>query len=245
MKSILLAVSLVLGLNTLTFAKSPEAPVAVKAANNASALKKLRLLANKGDSDAQYNLGVMYETGDGVPQDYTQAMAWYLKAAEQGEVSAQSNLGVMYQKARGVPQDYKQAVYWYRKAAEQGDATAQYNLGVMYDRGWGVLQDYTQAIGWYRKAVDQGDADAQLNLGVFYEYGKGVPKIYAVAYALYTLSATDDMDAEHYAIKYIKDIAKKMSAKEIKEAQSLTQEMLKPKNVLKAMDKYVKNLGAS
>ena len=78
---------------------------------------------------AQYNLGLMYDNGQGVPQDYKQAVKWYTKAAEQGDANAQYSLGYMYANGQGVPQDYKQAVMWFTKAAEQGDADAQYNLG--------------------------------------------------------------------------------------------------------------------
>ena len=79
-------------------------------------------LAEKGDAEAQNNLGVMYDKGEGVPQDYKEAVKWYRLAAEQGDASSQYNLGVMYDNGQGVPQDYKEAVKWYRFAAEQGDA---------------------------------------------------------------------------------------------------------------------------
>ena len=59
---------------------------------------------------AQYNLGVMYAQGQGVPQNYKQAVYWYKKSANQGDAFAQSNLGLMYAQGQGLPQDYKQAV---------------------------------------------------------------------------------------------------------------------------------------
>ncbi len=76
--------------------------------------------AEQGDAAAQYNLGLMYDVGTGVPQDYKKALIWYTKAAEQGYVWAQYNLGLMYAEGKGVPEDYKQALIWYTKAAEQG-----------------------------------------------------------------------------------------------------------------------------
>ena len=72
------------------------------------------------DAEAQNNLGYAYEKGEGVEQDYAQAVFWYRKAAEQGYAMAQNNMGIMYDNGRGVDQDYDQAVNWYRKAAEQG-----------------------------------------------------------------------------------------------------------------------------
>ena len=92
----------------------------------------LHVAAELGNAWAQNNLGVMYQNGEGVPQDDAEAVRWYRLAAEQGDADAQNNLGVMYQNGEGVPQDDAEAVRWYRLAAEQGDAWAQNNLGVMY-----------------------------------------------------------------------------------------------------------------
>ncbi len=87
--------------------------------------------AEQGDAVAQLILGLMYESGRGVPQHDRQAAAWFRKAAEQGHADAQVKLGRMYEEARGVPQDYSQAMAWYRKAAEQGQDVAQFLLGTM------------------------------------------------------------------------------------------------------------------
>ena len=70
----------------------------------------LRQAAEQGDGDAQYNIGVKYHDGDGVPQDYAEAVKWYRLAADQGEARAQHNLGMMYYKGEGVPQDVVEAV---------------------------------------------------------------------------------------------------------------------------------------
>jgi hypothetical protein len=87
-----------------------------------------RKAADQGYAAAQSNLGIMYERGQGVPQDYTQAVDWYRKAADRGNAVAQNNLGIMYEEGLGVPQDHTQAVEWYRKAADQGSTTARENL---------------------------------------------------------------------------------------------------------------------
>jgi TPR repeat protein len=55
----------------------------------------------------------MYEYGQGVPQDYAEAVKWFRKAADQGYASALSNLGRMYTWRRGVPQDYVVAHMWF------------------------------------------------------------------------------------------------------------------------------------
>ncbi len=65
----------------------------------------------------QFNLGSMYDKGEGVPQDYKEAARWYRAAAEQGHANAQLYLGGMYQRRQGVPQDYVQAHMWFNLAA--------------------------------------------------------------------------------------------------------------------------------
>ena len=100
----------------------------------ATALEEWMPLAKEGNSNAQFNIGLMYFKGRGVPQDYQETMRWYRLAAEQGFAQAQYNLGVMYVKGQGVPKDYKEAERWYRLAAEQGYKQAQYLLGMLYER---------------------------------------------------------------------------------------------------------------
>ncbi|MEZ7685893.1 tetratricopeptide repeat protein, partial [Neisseria flavescens] len=67
------------------------------------------------------NLGLMYANGQGVRQDYTQAVQWCRRAAEQGHAGAQFNLGVMYAEGRGVRQDLALAQEWFGKACQNGD----------------------------------------------------------------------------------------------------------------------------
>ena len=108
------------------------------------------------DTEAQYNLGVVYAKGEGIPRDHAEAVRWYRKAARQGFVRAQNNLGFMHANGEGIPRDYTEAVFWYRKAAEQGDALAQANLGFMYANGEGVPKDKVQAYAWISMAAAQG-----------------------------------------------------------------------------------------
>lgn len=118
--------------------------------------------AEKGDVQAQYSLGVMYVKGDGVSQDYAEAVTWFRKAAEKGNANAQSGLGSMYADGLGVTQSYAEAVKWYRKAAEQGLVFAQFRLAYLYAQGDGVTNDEVEAVKWFRRAAEQGDAAAQL-----------------------------------------------------------------------------------
>jgi TPR repeat protein len=126
-----------------------------------TAFKEWQSLAEESEALAQYNLGVMYDKGQGVPQDDGQAADWYRRAAAQGDAGAQSQLGGLYSLGQGVPQDYAQAREWFLKAAEQGNADAQFSLGLFYTQGWGVPQDYVQAHMWLNLAAAQGNKDAE------------------------------------------------------------------------------------
>ena len=119
-------------------------------------MKWHRLAAAQGHAGGQFNVGVMYKRGLGVPQDYAEALKWYRLAAEQGLAKAQANVGTMYFDGVGVQQDYAEALKWGRLAAAQGYATAQANLGVMYATGRGVSEDYVLAYMWFDLAANQG-----------------------------------------------------------------------------------------
>lgn len=116
--------------------------------------------ASQGDAEAQFNLGMQYYKGEGVPQSHLGAAKWWRKAAEQGHAEAQCNLGSLYYNGEGVPQSYTEAVSWYAKAAEQECAEAQYLLGISYLKGTGVSQDKDEGIVWLQKAASHGNAAA-------------------------------------------------------------------------------------
>ena len=83
-------------------------------------LKLLMANADKGDAQAQFNLGLLYQRGDGVPKDYGKAVSWYRKSAEQGDPFGQLYFGICYAQGWGVVRDYGEAAKWYRLSAEQG-----------------------------------------------------------------------------------------------------------------------------
>ena len=114
-------------------------------------------MAEQGYAGAQFNLGVMYENGDGIKQDDFEAVKWYRKAAEQGYANAQSNLGAAYSAGRVVRQDDVEAVKWFKKAAENGSQNGQFKLGLSYLIGRGIQKDRTLAKEWLGKACDNGD----------------------------------------------------------------------------------------
>ena len=87
--------------------------------------------ANQGDAYAQFNLGVMYANGEGVPENDAEAVKWYRKAAEQGNASGQSNLGFMYVTGKGVPENNIRAYVWWSMAKTQGNAGAAVNIDML------------------------------------------------------------------------------------------------------------------
>ena len=115
------------------------------------ALRHFVPLAEKGDPKAQFYLGLMYDNGQGLPQDFAKSFNWWLKAAEQDN------------KGQSVPQYCAKSVIWYRKAAEQGIAPAQHNLGVAYYNGKCVTQDFLLAYIWLSVAATNGDRFASEN----------------------------------------------------------------------------------
>lgn len=116
-------------------------------------LQNLRNMAEAGDAESQYNLGMAYHAGNrGVPEDLNLAFKWYSSAAQKGHISATAALGHMYQQGLGVGKNVPEALKWYLKAAEQGDSHAAYELGMMYNFGHGVLIDYVEAYAWFLAA---------------------------------------------------------------------------------------------
>ena len=100
--------------------ETPDAQTTESAQGNS--IEALRTRANAWDAGAQYNLGLMYDNGEGVPQDDVEAVAWYRRAAEQGRAGAQVEFGLMYGRGRGVPQDYVEAYKWLNLAMTYTDA---------------------------------------------------------------------------------------------------------------------------
>lgn len=138
--------------------------------------QQLKQMANEGNVEAEYVVGMCYYSGEGVTQSYTEAVKWYHMAAVHGNVNAQYDLACCYHTGEGVSQSHTEAVRWFRKAAEQGDVKAQYNLACCYSEGEGVPQSHAEAARWFREAAIQGLAEAQYSLGRRYQVGEGVTK---------------------------------------------------------------------
>lgn len=165
--------------------------------NAVEAFKWFELAAKRENSNAQYQLGKLYHTGDGVEQNHKEAFYWYKKAAEHGHAEAvlivrqelqdaDYQKGKLYYTGNGVEQNYEEAVLWYKKAADGGHAEAQNALGGAYVNGDGVEPDYSIALHWFKKAASQGHRRALFNLGILYWDGKGVEADIIKSMAYYT-----------------------------------------------------------
>jgi TPR repeat protein len=157
----------------------------------ATALRQWRPLAERGDANCEYNLGLLYAGGKGVPRDYSQAQEWYEKAAKQGVAAAQYNLGVMYANGEGVAKDPEAARKWFLQAAEKGIPSAQLALGRLYADPGVSFHNAFEAQDWYRKAAAQGVAAAAFDLGLMYDDGQGVEQDYALAVQWYRKAADE------------------------------------------------------
>ena len=126
--------------------RSPSLPAGV------TDLASLRKVAEQGDPAAQFSLGARYATGEGVTQDYTEAVRWFTQAAEQGHILAQATLGAYYWAGRGVPQDLTKAYYWSVLAQAGGDQASKYRVAVLTSRmsRGQVVAAQQQADDWLR-----------------------------------------------------------------------------------------------
>jgi len=211
-----------------------DADAAAQRGDYATALQLRRPLAEQGDAQAQFRLGIMYDSGTGVPQDHVEARKWYREAAEQGYALAQFYLGKSYTDP-GALQDYSEAVKWYHKASQQGNALAQYELGLMYEAGMGVAPDYTESAKWYRKAAEQGEAAAQYSLGILYIEGHGVTQDYVQAHLWLNLASRKDYiserDGKYVTAAHSRDeLEKKMTPIQRGQAQKLAFQWKPKKN---------------
>jgi TPR repeat protein len=143
----------------------PHAGESVISANGTSLpdFPDLRREAEKGDAEAQYQLGERYyDERARDPAKDAEAQKWLRLAAAQGNGKAEDRLGWIYYHGNGVPQDYVEAANWYRRGAEHGNLDAMTRLGNMYRKGEGVQRDLDEARRWTNKASEIGTRPARI-----------------------------------------------------------------------------------
>jgi TPR repeat protein len=127
----------------------------------AAALAEWQDIAEAGDTNARYGMGLLYGNGFGVDMNDELALKFYGLAAAGGHAEAQYNLGVMHQNGWGVPLNEEEGLKWFRLAAEQGITGAQMSLGRFYAMDFADSYDPVEAYKWFALAAKLGDYEAK------------------------------------------------------------------------------------
>ena len=193
--------------------------------------------AGQGNSNAQFDIGSMYQNGRGVSPSRSKAIEWYNKAATQdnekavnrlnllqaneerfskelasagnGDQESQYKLGNMYTEGIGTNIDLAKAADAFERSASQGYVKAEYKLGLIYYEGTGVRASKKIAYKWFKQAADKGYAAAQYYLGKMYASGSGVKRDYATSLEWYTKAVDGGFNQ---ARSEMIDVSEKMNA---------------------------------
>ncbi|SMP87826.1 hypothetical protein SAMN06314019_1036 [Epsilonproteobacteria bacterium SCGC AD-311-C15] len=158
---------------------------------NASATDEQRKLfeenCNDGKSISCYNMGLMYEHGDGVDKDNEKALSFYIKACDKNYFTSCSKAAVLYEEGQGIKKDMKEAFKLYTKACGGEDGFGCHNVAVYYSK------KETQAmknisLGLYDKACDNGYAPSCIYLGRMYRDSKSLTHDYQMAKEKFNLA---------------------------------------------------------
>lgn len=182
-------------------------------------LRLLRLAAEQGYADAQYELAQAWHAQ---LSSRTQAIALFESAANQGHVRAQVKLGELCKAGEaGVAPTtnrhphhaphLQRAFEWFGRAAAQGNTEGLFESGQMHAQGLGTKQDFEAAAGCYLQAASRGHAKAAFNLGFLHAHGQGVEQDYARAYQWYRIS---ELEGHAPGRQSAALAAKKLSAEE-------------------------------
>ena len=192
---------------------------ACTARDDSPLVRQIRHLAESGDADSQYKLGLRYTNGYGVDQHYETAAQWFARAADQDHAAAQYMLGIAYYTGRGVGQDHRVGVGLFQKAADRGHARAQYQLGDAFANGRGVSREPAWATRWFGQAALGGHAEAQFALGVAFAAGIGLP-VDTVEAARWLAKAGASGHRE--AVNVHRTVVSRMTAEETAKAERLS-----------------------
>lgn len=195
-----------------------EGEAAIAEENYEEAYKLFSVAAKKGEADAEYGMGVLYNEGWAVDKDSAKAFSWFQKAALQNHPPAQYSVGNAYFKGFGVETNIPEAEIWWDIAARNGYSQAQFNLGMLLFNSNGPDEAKEQGIAWTRAAAKQGVvwADKQLaaideptdyTLITFdqsREPARSEARITTLQPNLYTIHLTSTKSLDH-AIEFIQD----------------------------------------
>jgi TPR repeat protein len=176
------------------------------------------------DGEACRRIGQMYQAGDELPKDLTQALRWYRRAGDSGDAEANVRVaGILLSQGRSKTQDeYEEARTRCEKASEQYSQGA-YCVALIYKRGLGVAADPVQTVKWLSRAVDLGDARPTLDLANAFWKGDGVRPNLVTAYMWVWIASNSKVPGSEVQEEAIR---KQMTAKEITRAKQKAFEWL-------------------
>jgi TPR repeat protein len=184
-------------------------------ANEADTFNAMVALANKGDAEAQYHVGMMYNNGIGTQQDPRRAFEWFQKSTASNDPLGAYKLGCYYagQFAGVVPSDSNEALKYKLIAAKAGYALAQHDVAILYDR----QGNPEAALKWWKMAGDQGYPPSLYSLSMSYSAGKAAPRDLSLSYAYFKLSKLAPK-------KNVDEMATMLSKPELQSAEQLVSE---------------------
>jgi TPR repeat protein len=184
-------------------------------ANDTDSFNAMVALANKGNAEAQYHVGMMHNNGIGTQQDPKQAFEWFQKSTASSDPLGAYKLGCYYdgQGAGIVASDSNEALKYKLIAAEAGYALAQHDVAGLYDR----QGNPEQALKWWKAAGDQGYSPALYRLSMVYSAGKAAPRDLSLSYAYFKLSKLAPQ-------KNVNEYATRLSKPELEQAEKLVSE---------------------
>jgi|GEM_PF-3003232 len=207
---------------------------------------QLRILADKNDVEACYQLGMNYysdaeaayedyyyyydeydyeDYDASTDSDYAAALKWFIKAGDLGNITAQNYVGIMYKNGEGTARNYSEAFKWYSKAAAKGNRYSQYNLGNSYAEGWLGPKNEAKASEWYLKAAENMHPWSQGIIAQRYADGTGltkdIKKAYFWAYIAFHYGDTEVQNAADTILNdLLSTLTNDQSVKIIKDAEA-------------------------
>jgi TPR repeat protein len=192
-------------------------------ASDADLYAAMLVLANKGDAEAQYHVGMMHNNGIGTEQDTKQAFQWFQKSASSNDPLGAYKLGCYYdgQGAGVVEANSKEALKYKLVSATAGYSLAQHDVALLYARQGNI----EEAAKWMKMAGDQGFVPALYKLYSLYHDGKAVPQDLSLAFAYFKLGlmmSQTELNAETKAM--LDGMLARMSDAELEKAQKMVLE---------------------
>jgi uncharacterized protein len=192
-------------------------------ASDADLFNAMLTLANKGDAEAQYHVGMMNNNGIGTRQDIRQAFEWFQQSAASDDPLGAYKLGCYFdgQGAGVVETNPDEALKYKLVAAKAGYSLAQFDVAVHYAR----QDDFDEAVKWLQEAGEQGHDKALYGLYSSYHEGKGAPKDLSLAFAYFKLAhiaSQTELNADAEAA--LNEMSAQMSDAEFEKAQKLVAE---------------------